>query len=307
MHKPQLRIAPTPSGYLHLGNVLNFMLVQRLAQDLGAEVTLRIDDLDASRARAEYVTFIFDVLRHLGISWQHGPQHDTEAAAHSQWTMIKDYWYTLERLAKAKLLYPCSCTRQELEALRREQPEYGTTACPCYKHTRPSTEQILETLGQAPATIQLAKPQAMSWRLHPELKRKVAFGLDEVWSWTDVPPVMLRKEGIPAYHVASVTDDARMGTTHIVRGRDLLESSATQVVLAKALGMHSYLTVNYMHHGLLDQHGTLGTDGTTLKLSKSAGANAKGTLSTGEELEALEHLVSTIMQENSEYVASILA
>ena len=307
MQKPQLRIAPTPSGYLHLGNVMNFMLVQQLALELGAEITLRIDDLDASRAREPYLAFIFEVLNHLNIHWHHGPKGLTETAEHSQWTRMQEYWHTLQVLSDRQLLYPCSCTRQELEAWRRHQNQPGTTTCPCFRNTQVSTDQFLQAIGTAPSSVQMAKPQAVAWRLHPELKRKVAFGSEEVWSWPDVPPVMFRKEGLPAYHLASVTDDVGMGTTHIVRGHDLLESSATQVVLAQALGLSTYLDVNYLHHGLLNHAGIMGEESAGMKLSKSAGANAQAALPTSKEVELLMSCVSTIMQAKKPFVAVMIA
>ncbi len=110
------RLAPTPSGFLHVGNALNFLLTEALAKRAGGTILLRIDDLDAERVRPEYVQDIFDSLHWLDISWQEGPRNPAELADRwSQHLRLARYHTLLGQLRELGALYACDCTRQTVE------------------------------------------------------------------------------------------------------------------------------------------------------------------------------------------------
>lgn len=245
------RIAPTPSGYLHVGNGAAFVLAWKLARAAGGRVLLRIDDLDAERARPAYVQDIFDTLQWLGIGWEEGPRSPQELTEHwSQHHRLAQYHRLLAELRAAGHLYACDCSRS-LIAKR------GTTAA--YDgHCRHRN-------------LDLDGPE-MAWRLR--LPEAGTVALREWPTGTvrqhalDLPdPVLRQRNGRPAYHVASLADDVHFGVDLVVRGMDLLPSTLVQSYLAGVLGLEAFVRTTFLHHALLT-----GPEGT--KLSKSAGAAA---------------------------------
>jgi glutamyl-tRNA synthetase len=251
------RIAPTPSGFLHAGNALNFLLTQALAGRVGARLRLRIDDLDQERVRPEYVEDVFDTMHWLGITWQEGPADASDHAAHhGQRLRLAAYGALLSRLKDRGVLYACSCTRAQAVV----QGSGSRCGANCVA-----------------GTVAFDDPAA-NWRLRVPMDARASL-LD--WSGTrsevDVyaaigHPVLLQR-GVdgrpprPAYQVASLSDDLAHGTTHVVRGMDLLASSACQWYMAAVLDEQAFLGIRFHHHALLhDDHG--------VKLSKSAGAGS---------------------------------
>jgi len=227
-------MAPTPSGFLHIGNAYNFTL-NWLAARLtpGARLLLRIDDLDAERKRPEYVQDIFDTLRWLGLDWDEGPRSAEDFEKNwSQRHRLPLYHDTLHALRLDGHLFACGKSRRDLAPFEGGYP-------PEFR------EQHLS----------LDAPDA-AWRIKtPHLP--------------GLPPdfVVRRRDGIPAYQIASLTDDRHFGVTHVIRGADLAESTAAQQFLAECLGWPDFSRIHFLHHPLL-----LGSDGG--KLSKSAGAAA---------------------------------
>lgn len=240
------RIAPTPSGYLHLGNLLSFAYTWLLAQQQRGSLLLRIDDIDNDRFRPAYLEYIFSCLRQYGISYTEGPQDAADFAARwSQQHRLPRYQQLLQQLAHAGHVFACQCSRQQ-------QQQQG---CPCQHLSLP-----LDTAG-------------VQWKLRvPE---------DSIVSWNDAllgqqqiplakamgPFVVKRKNGWPSYQLASVADDEDFAITHIVRGHDLLHSTAAQLLLAQLLGFSGFQQIRFYHHALLTN-----TEGE--KLSKSAGTQA---------------------------------
>ena len=235
------RIAPTPSGYLHAGNAVDFLITARLAAASKATVRLRIDDLDAERARPEYIQDIFASLEWLGIRWEEGPTGPEDHATRwSQELRIPRYMELLAQLEHQGHLYACSCSRREI------------TACTCRDQDIP-----LDTAGT-------------SWRLRVPDTCPV-----EIKGWNESSsidlagllhdPVLRQRNGRPAYQIASLADDVDHGITFIVRGADLLPSTACQLYLAELLGLTAFKEVRFLHHLLI-------TDANGNKLSKSEGA-----------------------------------
>ena len=230
------RIAPTPSGFLHAGNLYNFLLTKRVADEVGAELLLRIDDLDAFRLRDEYVEDIFRCLHWLGIEWVGPPQTIDDYRAHvDEPGRIDHYYDRLESMIDAGLpAFVCRCSRRELG--RDARCEQGC-----------ETKQLKLNTGKT--AIRVRVPDT-----HMELRD--AMGDFIVW----------RREDLPAYQLQSLIDDDEMRITHIVRGEDLLDSTMAQRYLATFLEDTTFSAVQFLHHGLV-------TGDNGQKLSKSQGTD----------------------------------
>ncbi len=232
----RLRLAPTPSGYLHVGNACNFLLNWLATRfQPGARLLLRIDDLDADRKRPEYIQDIFDTLDWLGLDWDEGPTTPEDfESSWSQHRRIALYQQTLEGLRDKGFLFPCAKSRRELAPFEGHYPR--------------------EFRNQP---IDFDDPE-VAWRVRtPE-------------SAPDPVPedfIVRRRDGLPAYQLASLADDLHFGITHIIRGEDLRSSTAAQRFLAECLGYVAFGGIAVLHHPLWrDEKGE--------KLSKSAGAAA---------------------------------
>jgi glutamyl/glutaminyl-tRNA synthetase len=238
------RLAPTPSGFLHLGNAVNFTLTWLLTRRAGGTLHLRIDDLDRARFRPAYLDNIFRTLEWLGLDYDAGPTGPDDFERHySQRHFLPAYEAVLQQLALVPGLVQAS-TRSRT----------GVTP--------------------AAAAVPLDMPGA-AWRVQMPGNTKIRF-LDAWQGETAVPLgqlmpdfVVRKKDGAAAYQVASVADDLRLGTTLVVRGLDLLPSTAAQLWLARQLpSLAAFQRVQLVHHGLLP-----GPDGH--KLSKSTQASTQ--------------------------------
>lgn len=238
------RFAPTPSGYLHLGNAVNFTLNWLAARLSDGKILLRIDDLDAGRKRPEYVQDVFDTLDWLGLDWDEGPRSPEAFERHwSQHRRLPLYHALLERLLQSGLVFPCGKSRRELAP-------YGDQYPPQFRKQG----------------LRLDDPE-VSWRI----ATPPGFPMPDF--------VVRRRDGLPAYQVASVADDLLFGVTHAIRGSDLEPSTAAQQWLATvladqeaapqaaALPWADFAQLRFLHHPLL-------LDAAGLKLSKSAGATS---------------------------------
>ncbi|MBK8339633.1 MAG: tRNA glutamyl-Q synthetase [Flavobacteriales bacterium] len=248
-------MAPTPSGYLHAGNAVNFLITEHLAREVGATVRLRIDDLDAERARPEYLEDIFGTLAWLGIDPEEGP-HDPEEH-HRTWSQrfrLPRYHVLADALRAGGHLYGCTCSRRDRTLLRQnERP-----ICACRDRS--------SGLDDPQATWRLRVPE------HCPVQVRSMFGVQVIADLYDLMPDPVVRQrsvaptiGRPAYQLASLADDMDHGTTFIVRGQDLWPSTVCQVYLAGLLGMRTFQQVRFMHHPLL-------LDAAGEKLSKSEGA-----------------------------------
>jgi len=237
------RLAPTPSGFLHLGNAFNFMLIARLCAKAEGGLRLRIDDLDTDRVRPAYVQDVFDCLQYLGISPTDGPQTPEEHALHNRQELrLPTYGQLLNRLIATGQVFACRCSRSQL----------------------PANAPYVETCMHA--KIPLDEPY-VAWRLYTPKAALVEVGQAGAIHLYDAirHPIIRRRDGLPAYHIASLSDDLTYGTTHIVRGQDLMPSTALHLYLAQLLGEDDFLRIHFTHHPLLaTEKGS--------KLSKSAGS-----------------------------------
>jgi len=243
------RLAPTPSGFLHAGNCYNFVLTAKLVAEANGVLRLRIDDLDQERVRLAYVQHIFTTLRALQIAWQEGPKNDADFEAHfSQRYRLLRYKELIKNLASGGNVFACQCSRSAL-ALRGATARYDGH---CLN-----------------LNIDLESPN-VCWRLKTNVNDLVLMkGFKEpnqelsVWEENRFA-IVRRRDGLPAYHIASLADDVDFDMNLIVRGQDLLASTVVQLHLAKLLGMQSFIDCRFVHHPLL-------LDAAGNKLSKSAG------------------------------------
>ncbi len=246
------RFAPSPNGLLHLGHAYSAKLAHGLARAMGGQFQLRIEDIDATRSRSEYVEAIVADLRWLGLDW------DSEIVFQSD--RLARYDAAAERLKAMGLLYPCSCTRSQIQVAAKAEGPEG----PVYPGTcRPDADGN----GGADCTrphswrLDIAKAAAMAGPLgwHDRVAGKV---VAEPELFGDV--VLLRKDAPASYHLAATLDDAADGMTHVVRGMDLFAATHIHRLLQALLDLPPPL---YWHHALLT-----GQDGR--KLSKSEQAPA---------------------------------
>jgi glutamyl-tRNA synthetase len=269
-------LAPTPSGYLHVGNALNFLITSRLARSTGARVLLRIDDLDAERVRPEYLEDIFHSLEWLGIDWDEGPSGPDDFRANwSQQLRLPQYHALLGSLRDKGMLYACDCSRSALRDL-----------APSGRYTGVCRDRGLE-LDAPDVTWRLNIGEAAVVQV-PDLFGK-AIPVDLVQNMGD--PVLRQRNGRPAYQLASLADDVQFGTTFVVRGMDLLPSSACQLHIARLLGLSTFGQVRFLHHPLI-------TDEAGQKLSKSAGAGSlKAMREAGADLTELHEMADRMLED----------
>lgn len=236
------RIAPTPSGFLHAGNRANISFTIDMARHWGARVALRIDDADAGRYRREYVDDIFATLARMGITWDLGPRDADDFEAHwSQQSRTEHYRAALAAARDAGMpAYACSCPRST-----QRGPATGGCVGGCRTRRLP------------------LEPGRTALRLAIEPGTLIEVSGSPVDIATEMGDVVIwRRDDLPAYQLVSVVEDRDLGTSHIVRGEDLLPSSALQMHIAPWFGAANVASATYVHHALeVDEHG--------VKLSKS--------------------------------------
>ena len=219
----------------------------------GGLLRLRIDDLDNDRVRPEYTADIFETLEWLGLDWDAGPHNPDDFGQNfSQKLRLDAYHRLLGQLQQTGLVYACDCSRTTSQSLSVNGLYAGT----CRDRHLP-----LDTPG---AAWRIRVPEDVF--VTPNTIGKTATGSRTYWVAELMGDfVIRRKDGIPAYQVASLADDLLHGTNFIVRGADLLPSTAAQLYLAQLLGNKAFVNTTFCHHPLL-------TDDAGHKLSKSAGS-----------------------------------
>jgi glutamyl-Q tRNA(Asp) synthetase len=270
--QPVFRFAPSPNGRLHLGHAYSALLNADFARRFGGRFLLRIEDIDTTRCRPELEAAIYEDLAWLGLAWERPTRRQSEH--------FGDYRAAFLRLKGRGLVYPCFCSRKEIEAAVVEQKADGRPVAhdPDGAPLYPGTCRSL-TPEKVAARIAAGEPHA--WRLDMAAALKEWDGQPydrfdhegrterveaDPRRWGDA--VVIRKEIPASYHVAVVVDDALQGVTHVVRGADLEAATDLHVLLQALLGLPTPL---YHHHGLIfDRAGD--------KLSKSLRSEALGDL-----------------------------
>lgn len=242
------RIAPTPSGYLHLGNVLSFTITAALARKTQAKILLRIDDLDRERANKLYLQDIFDTLNFLEIPWDEGPRNfEEEESEWSQLHRMPLYLDALQQLKEQNAVFACTCSRAQIRQINADDTYPGT----CRQKNIPlDAENASWRLKTAEATVLNIKT------LDGKTTETLPAGMRDF--------VVRKKDGYPAYQLTSLLDDIHYGVDLVVRGADLWPSTLGQHYLAAKMGVESFPDITFYHHPLLMAPGDR-------KLSKSAG------------------------------------
>ena len=234
------RFAPSPSGRIHLGNLLCCLLAWLSARQKGGKVVLRIEDLDTARCKRPYAEQMIEDLCWLGLTWDEGPGVGGPDGPYYQSERTALYEQALEKLERMGLVYPCYCTRAELHAASAPHRSDGQAVYPGTCRHLTAAEREKKT--RAPAT-RLMVP-------------------DETWSFTDGHMghygenllhecgdfLLRRSDGMFAYQLAVVVDDAARGVTEVVRGSDLLSSTPRQLYLYDLLGLKA---PEFIHFPLL--------------------------------------------------------
>lgn len=226
------RFAPSPSGRMHLGNVFSALMAWLSVRSAGGTMVLRIEDLDPDRCRPEYAEQMKDDLRWLGLDW------DVEQTPQSRRT--EAYRECFERLREMGLVYPCYCSRGELHAASAPHASDGNVI---YAGTcRDLTEEERAAKTRRPAWRLIVPDEEIAFHngLQGEYRENLARECGDF--------IIRRSDGVYAYQLAVVTDDAEAGVTQIVRGRDLLSSTPRQIYLQRLLGLP---TPEYYHVPLL--------------------------------------------------------
>lgn len=263
------RLAPTPSGYLHAGNALNFMLCAALLKEKKGCLLLRIDDLDLARTNDAYLLDIFETLHWLQIEWQEGPVNAEEHRLYySQLGRLPRYEQLIQQLAESGMVYACRCSRSQVQA-RSPNGLYPGTC-----------RHLGIPLDEPDTALRLHVPPHIRVTFYDQLKGALHIDLSN----TTGDFIIRRRDKIPAYHIASLADDRDFNINCIVRGEDLLESTAAQLFIARLCNIDSFMNCFFFHHPLL-----LNTDG--LKLSKSAGHSPQRLSDSGLSPEQIKKLL----------------
>ena len=267
------RFAPSPSGRIHLGNILCCLLAWLSARQKGGRVILRIEDLDTARCPLRYGEQMCRDIQWLGLDWDEGPVIGGPSGPYEQSRRTALYQAALERLEAQGLVYPCFCTRAELHAASAPHREDGQVVYPgtCRGLTAEQAAERARRTGRAPA-LRLRVPEEEITFIDGHM------GEYGEWLPEDCGDFLLRRsDGMFAYQLAVVVDDAAMGVTEVVRGADLLASTPRQLLLYRLLGLEAPA---FYHFPLL-----LGSDGQRLsKRNADAGLDTLGERYTASEI-----------------------
>jgi glutamyl/glutaminyl-tRNA synthetase len=223
------RLAPSPTGYLHLGHARTFWTAHTRALHARGTLILRNDDLDRARCRPEFAEATLEDLRWLGLHWSEGPDLGGPHAPYAQSERLPTYQTAFEQLRATGLIYPCKCSRKEIAAALsaphagEDEPIYPGTCCP-------------------PSPVVSSSPRAgINWRFRLAPGELITFvdgqfGVQEATCGVDFGDILIwRKDDFPSYQFACVVDDALMRITEVVRGADLIASTFRQLALYRAM------------------------------------------------------------------------
>ncbi len=235
------RLAPSPTGWLHLGHARTFWSAQQRAHANGGVLALRNEDLDRARCRPAYVSGMLEDLRWFGFEWQEGPDRGGPFSPYNQSERGSFYVAAFEKLRAGKFAYPCTCSRQDV--LRALQAPHAGEDEPIYPGTCREKSKLQSPKSKAKDGQMETRGLRVNWRFRVPDGEVVRFtdghyGPQEFTAGKDFGDfVIWRHDDIPAYQLAVVVDDAAMRITEVVRGEDLLKSTARQILLYRALGL----------------------------------------------------------------------
>lgn len=255
----RVRFAPSPTGRLHIGGARTAIFNWAFARAMGGTFILRIEDTDPERSTEENVQVILNAMKWLGLDWDEGPEVGGEAGPYFQMQRMDTYADALEKLKERGAVYPCFCTKEELDAKREAAGE-----------SYAGYDRTCRDLDPEEASRRIAAGEGHVWRLKVPLDHGPIVFDDAVYGNTSFPAdvmddmIVVRSDGSPTYNFACVCDDSNMGITHVIRGDDHLSNTPRQILIYEALGCK---VPTFAHLSMI-----LGPDGK--KLSKRHGATS---------------------------------
>jgi len=240
------RLAPSPTGAQHIGNARTYLIAWLAARSRGGRIVLRLEDIDSPRIKSWAIDQTYEDLRWLGLDWDEGPIVQTKR--------IHDYEAALRQLQANELVYPCTCTRTDIEA---------AASAPHAEHEGPAYPGTCAHRRVADAADLGLRPFAWRFRVHDSPSFIDGFrgptNVELFQAGGDF--VVWKSAGTPAYQLAVVVDDAAMNITEVIRGDDLIASTPRQLLLYAALGLtppsftHVPLVVGRDGRRLAKRHG----------------------------------------------------
>jgi len=230
--KVRVRYAPSPTGRQHIGGVRTALFDYFFARAMNGSFILRIEDTDQARTTDESMQDLYDTLNWLGIDWDEGPDKDGAYGPYIQSLRADTYKKYAKKLVAEGYAYPCYCSQERLDALRKEQGD-KKEAIGYDRHCRDlSDEERRELEADTVPVIRLKVPLEGKTTVDDMLRGKVTK------KNADIPadPVLLKSDGMPTYHLAVVVDDHLMEISHVLRGQEWLPSAQIHILLYKALG-----------------------------------------------------------------------
>ncbi|MGD0735137.1 MAG: tRNA glutamyl-Q(34) synthetase GluQRS [Terracidiphilus sp.] len=267
------RLAPSPTGYLHVGHARTFWTAFHRAREAAGTLVMRIEDLDPDRCRATYAEAAIEDLRWLGIRWHEGPDKGGPFAPYLQSRRLDVYLDAWRKLLRNGYLYPCRCSRKDLENALAAPHESALPSVDGDPRIDPLDDEPIYpgTCRPQPGSTLTANElqQGINWRFRVPDGEVIEFDDGNLGRQAFVVGrdfgdfVVWRRDGVPSYQLACVADDAAMGITEVVRGADLLKSTARQILLNRALGFedpewfHCSLVVDHNGRRLAKRHDSL--------------------------------------------------
>ncbi len=292
------RMAPSPTGFVHLGNLVQGLTSERMAHQSGGVLFLRVEDTDAKREVPGAVEVLIDTLKHYGISFDEGATHQGDHGSYGPYRQRQRaniYHVYAKKLVSEGKAYPCFCTEEQLAAMRETQ-EANKETTGYYGKYAMWRDRSLEEIQ---AELDAGHPWVLRFKSEGSIENQFKF--DDLVKGkltiteNDVDHVLLKSDGIPTYHFAHAVDDHLMRTTHVVRGDEWLPTLPFHIPLFTALG---FKLPKYVHIGTL-----MKMDGTSKrKLSKRKDPELALTFykAEGFPVKAVYEYIMTILNSNFE-------
>ncbi len=258
----RLRFAPSPTGFLHIGNARTAIINYLLSKKYHADFVLRIEDTDIERSSRQSEESILHDLRWLGISWNEGPDVGGNFGPYRQSDRFDIYKrYSEQLLAEGKAYY-CYCTQEELEAMRSKAASTGSYEYSGRCRNLTDEEKHRFIAENRKPTIRFRVPDGETVVVDDAIKGRVVFSSENIGG----DFIIVRSDGVPVYNYIVVIDDALMKITHVVRGEDHLSNTPKQILIARALSLpiphyaHLALVMGNDRKKLSKRHGITSVD-----------------------------------------------
>jgi len=258
----RVRFAPSPTGQLHVGGARTALFNWLFARQCGGKFVVRVEDTDAARSTKESEDAMVRDLQWLGLDWDEGPERGGERGPYRQSERKEIYRKYVDELVEQGLAYPCFCTDEELEAMKKEAEDKKLPPVYNGKWANASQEQVEEMMSAGvPYCYRFRVPTDRVVEIDDVVRGKVSWNTNTLGDF-----VVLRSNGLPVYNFCVAIDDGLMGISHVVRAEEHLPNTLRQVLIYEALGMHPPV---FAHVSLI-----LAPDRS--KLSKRHGATSVG-------------------------------